>query len=134
MHFFGNCTLFHSVSAFCNAGFSTLEGNLGNKIILGGIGFPILANFKKILSYYLRWYTFRLGLRRVRPVRFRHLAYLNTKIVISSTLSLILAGTVVIAIFEWNGVFARMRATPYRKYILFMPIIWLFNTIFAMWN
>lgn len=48
---------FHSVSAFCNAGFSTLPGNLGNPavmqqhnllfmtvsflIILGGIGFPI---------------------------------------------------------------------------------------------
>ena len=54
---------FHSVSAFCNAGFSTLPGNLGNAavmqnhnllfitvsflIILGGIGFPILVNLKE---------------------------------------------------------------------------------------
>ena len=54
-------SVFHSISAFCNAGFSTLSGILGNSmvmtnhnwlfisvsflIILSGIGFPILVNF-----------------------------------------------------------------------------------------
>ena len=58
-------SVFHSVSAFCNAGFSTLSGNLGNPLLmqghnglylivsalifLGGIGFPILVNFKEVL-------------------------------------------------------------------------------------
>lgn len=27
---------FHSISAFCNAGFSTLPGNLGNPLLLAG--------------------------------------------------------------------------------------------------
>ena len=65
---------FHSISAFCNAGFSTLSGNLGNSmvitnhnwlfisvsflIILGGIGFPILVNFKDIVLYHLRHFCF----------------------------------------------------------------------------
>ena len=60
---------FHSVSAFCNAGFSTLSDNLGAPvlmtghnwfyiiisllIIFGGIGFPILVNFKDIIKHHL---------------------------------------------------------------------------------
>lgn len=53
-------SLFHSLSAFCNAGFSNIEGGLSNPALLhsnqsvyivasvliaaGGIGFPILMN------------------------------------------------------------------------------------------
>lgn len=54
---------FHAMSAFCNAGFSNLEGGLSNPLLLhsdqsvyiiasllilaGGIGFPILMNFSQ---------------------------------------------------------------------------------------
>lgn len=60
---------FHSVSAFCNAGFSTLPGGMGNDMVMHdhnflyivlsmlivfcGIGFPILVNMKDTLFYYL---------------------------------------------------------------------------------
>ena len=75
---------FHSISAFCNAGFSTLYGNLGNElvlhnhnllyitisflVILGGIGFPILVNLYETVSYeskrlYHRYVPIRKALR-----------------------------------------------------------------------
>lgn len=115
---------FHSVSAFCNAGFSTLSGNLGNPlimqghnllyitisvlIILGGIGFPILVNFKGILSYHLRrlFHFIRTG-KKMRN-RLRHLYNLNTKIVLIMTGLLLVVGTLVFALFEWNHAFAGM--------------------------
>lgn len=115
---------FHSVSAFCNAGFSTLPDNLGNSlvlnnhnllyitisvlIILGGIGFPILVNFKNIAAYHIRrfFYMIRTGKRAKNHVR--HLYNLNTKIVLIMTGILLVGGTAVIALFEWNQAFAGM--------------------------
>ena len=115
---------YHSISAFCNAGFSTLSENLGNPlvmqhhnllyitisvlIILGGIGFPILVNFKHIAGYHLKrlFYFIRTG-KRDRQ-RIRHLYNLNTKIVLLTTLILLTGGTIAILLFEWNGAFAGM--------------------------
>ena len=115
---------FHSISAFCNAGFSTLSENLGNPLvmqhhnllyitisvlsILGGIGFPILVNFKHIAGYHLKrlFYFIRTG-KRDRQ-RIRHLYNLNTKIVLLTTLILLTGGTIAILLFEWNGAFAGM--------------------------
>ena len=115
---------FHSISAFCNAGFSTLSENLGNPlvmqhhnllyitisvlIILGGIGFPILVNFKHIAGYHLKrlFYFIRTG-KRDRQ-RIRHLYNLNTKIVLLTTLILLTGGAIAILLFEWNGAFAGM--------------------------
>ena len=61
---------FHSISAFCNAGFSTVPNNLGYYklmtnhngfyviisflILLGGLGFTILVIFKDIIFYYIK--------------------------------------------------------------------------------
>ena len=118
---------FHSISAFCNAGFSTLPGNLGNPalmeghnllyitisvlIILGGIGFPILVNFKTIISYYLKRFYRILRYRKPERHRIPHLYNLNTKIVLIMTFLLLFIGTVTIAIFDWNHAFAGMSMT-----------------------
>ena len=115
-------SLFHSVSAFCNAGFSTLEGNLGNDmilynhnsfylvisllIVLGGIGFPILMGLKRIISYYGSELIHKVFRKDGQRSRYMHIADINTKIVLYSSLVLILLGTAGIALFEWNGSFA----------------------------
>ena len=115
-------SLFHSVSAFCNAGFSTLEGNLGNDmilynhnsfylvisllIVLGGIGFPILMGLKRIISYYGSELLHKVFRKDGQRSRYMHIADINTKIVLYSSLVLILLGTAGIALFEWNGSFA----------------------------
>ena len=118
-------SIFHSISAFCNAGFSTLEGNLGNGlimnghnmfylfisllIVLGSIGFPILVNFKDILLHLWRRY-FWLGRKgELKEVRYAHMLTLNTKMVLYMTAILIIAGALSIALFEWNRAFANME-------------------------
>lgn len=115
---------FHAISAFCNAGFSTLPGNLGNPlvmaghnpffiyisllIILGSIGFPILVNFKDIVLYHLRRMWKFLHTHKWDRHRFYHLYNLNTRIVLIMTFLLLVLGTVFIALFEWNSAFAGM--------------------------
>ena len=116
-------SVFHSISAFCNAGMSTLNGNLGNPmiiqghggffitisllIILGGIGFPVLVNFKNVISYHVR-YIFAKIIRRKTPAKYPHLTRLNTKIAIAWTILLLVVGTAAIALIEWNSAFAGM--------------------------
>lgn len=91
---------FHSLSAFCNAGFSNLPDGMANPALLygnqaiyivvtilvmaGAIGFPILVNFKDIAKQYtmraLAWITRRRRLNL--PV---HIYDVNTKIVLTTT-------------------------------------------------
>lgn len=115
---------FHSISAFCNAGFSTLPGNLGNEavmtghnalyiyisllIILGGIGFPILVNFKDILLFHGRRLWKFLLTRKWDRRKVYHLYNLNTRIVLIVTVALLAVGTLLIAVFEWDASFAGM--------------------------
>lgn len=105
---------FHSISAFCNAGFSTMPGSLGNKIIMsghnfffitlsflvifGGLGFPVLINIKGWLSNRFQRIVQRRYLRH-------RMMNINTRIVIITTLSLLIFGTAAIALLEWNHAF-----------------------------
>lgn len=108
-------SVFHSVSAFCNAGFSTLSGNLYNPlvrnlgslmwivsflIIFGGIGFPIFVNFLSVV-----WHYFKNLVRMLFRIRILHSPRkwsLNTYIVVKITVILIMVSWVAILALEWN--------------------------------
>jgi trk system potassium uptake protein TrkH len=92
--------IFHSVSAFCNAGFSTNSQSLvphvhssatlmtvAALIVLGGIGFVVMEE----LAGYYRTDSKRLGRLSI-----------HTKIVLSGTAFLIVFPVFWFAIFEWN--------------------------------
>lgn len=77
-------------------------------IILGGIGFPILVNFKDIILYHIRRFWRFLRTWEWDGRRFYHLYNLNTRIVLIVTFLLLVVGTAGIALFEWNASFAGM--------------------------
>jgi trk system potassium uptake protein TrkH len=92
--------IFHSISAFCNAGFSTLSANLEGYvdnpivnitimglIVLGGLGFMVIRDIAKKLS----------GKKR-------HLA-LHTRIVLVTTACLIVFGAIVFFMLEYNNAY-----------------------------
>ena len=97
-------SIFHSIAAFNNAGFSLFEDNLFSfycrnayvlqfiiaiLIILGGIGFPVI---KDIFTDSLK-----------KEGRINHKWSLNTRIVVFTTVFLIVIGTVFFMVFEWNN-------------------------------
>jgi len=101
--------LFHSISAFCNAGFSTLSANLADPrvsnqagflgvimglIVLGGLGFPVVRNIWQFLVALLRR---RLGLRVAAPPRLTA----NSRLVVTTTAILLFGGTVVLWLTEF---------------------------------
>jgi len=101
--------LFHSVSAFCNAGFSTLSAGLADPrvadrpwflgviipvVVLGGIGYPVVKNF---WDYAVASVRRRLGLRLANPPRLTA----NSRIVLVTTGLLLVGGTVLIWITEY---------------------------------
>jgi len=98
--------IFHAVSAFNNAGFSTESTNLmpfaadawvllplAAALIGGGIGFPVWAEFAS----------------RVRHHGSHTRAWsLTARFTFMATLILLVVGTVMIALCEWNGLLAEM--------------------------
>ncbi len=109
-------SIFHSISAFCNAGFSINDGGLCTPnlivnnsfyyiisflIILGGIGFPVYQNLFKVIGIRLRNLLKRISRKRVK--RYVHQWDLNSIIVLRMTSFLLIAGTAYFLIFEWNG-------------------------------
>ena len=93
-------SVFHSVSAFCNAGFTLFSNSLETfnqyplilfcfsiLIILGGIGFPVIHNL--------------LGVYKSKHNRFSRLN-LNTKLTITISLGLLLFGFLIILISQWE--------------------------------
>ncbi|MDE6653158.1 MAG: hypothetical protein K2K37_02065, partial [Muribaculaceae bacterium] len=98
---------FHAMSSFCNAGFSCLPDGMSNSALMhsnqsiyivtsvlifaGAVGFPILVNLKEIIRFYIKkGINTLLGVRKhVLPV---HIFDLNTKIVLCTTLTVLIIG------------------------------------------
>lgn len=95
-------SIFHSISGFCNAGFTLTTENLAHTglrnnagvlitiillIILGGLGFPVLVNLGSVLV------SWRKGGVRARLT-------VHTKLVLIMSLILILLGTAALVLLE----------------------------------
>ena len=99
-------SVFTSISAFCNAGIDIIAENslcdyalnpiinivTSSLIILGGIGYIVWWDVLRVLR-----------LRRTKKVRFFRALTLHSKIAITATLILILAGAGLIFAFEYNN-------------------------------
>lgn len=113
-------SVFHSVSAFCNAGFSTLSQgfydtgfrfNYGLQwtamalIVLGGLGFNIINNLYDFVKLRLRSWV---AIARGNPVKSLspRLISLNSRLVIRTTFLLIVAGTLFFFLSEYRNVLA----------------------------
>lgn len=105
-------SFFHSISAFCNAGFSPLSDNLVSYadsavvsltipmlIFLGGIGFTVLIDLNHFIF-------FREKVRKLS---------LHTKIVLATTAILLALGFATFLLFEYHG---SMQDFPVQKRIL----------------
>jgi len=106
-------SLFHAVSAFCNAGFSTLSDNLffagirnnygiqisvAMLIILGGLGFPVLLKVYSYLKHLFIVLTRRVLRKRIPAIPGQR--NVSGRIVIFMTVFLILTGTGLYYYFE----------------------------------
>ncbi len=109
--------IFHAVSAFCNAGFSTfslglydpllrdhygLHMSIALMVLLGGLGFPVifhLYSYAKGKLYNLWQYLNRNPQR----AHFPSLRFLNARLSIQVSLFLLVLGTLVFLLFESEG-------------------------------
>lgn len=113
-------SIFHAISAFCNAGFSTFTDNLYDirlrfnynmhmavaiLLIFGGLGFPIVFNFYHFIKHWLKNIFLRIFAKR-RFVHLPHLMNINSKIILLTTAVLLFLGTVLYYIFEYNTTLA----------------------------
>ncbi|WP_455637855.1 TrkH family potassium uptake protein [Parabacteroides sp.] len=113
--------IFHAISAFCNAGISTLSGNMCDPlvahnynlhiwisllIVFGGLGFPIVFNYLKLLRHFIV-NTFMVATRlQKRYIHTPRIINIHTYIVVISTLILIGGGMFFYYLFEMNNTLA----------------------------
>ncbi len=107
-------SIFHSISAFCNAGFSLFSDSfiayrketalytvVCPLIILGGLGFSVLYNLSGItVDRVGRFFRKRFDKKRRFSMAAPQRMHLQTKIVLSVSLLLILSGAAAILLFE----------------------------------
>lgn len=108
------CSIFHSISAFCNAGFGLFSDNLISYnrcwgvyvvicplIILGGLGFGVLFDLFGIAIERVKRFFIKLFYRQTLfSMEMPRRMNLQTKIVLSVTACLIVFGMLLIVLFE----------------------------------
>ncbi|PIE97382.1 MAG: hypothetical protein CR988_08115 [Treponema sp.] len=103
-------SVFHSISAFCNAGFSLYSNSIENfrlnpivtftiafLIILGGIGFSVINNIGAVIKD-----KFKKYIKKEKTGHSPEIT-LNSRIALSFTGILLLAGTLLFYILEYNN-------------------------------
>lgn len=110
-------SVFHAISGFCNAGFSTLPNGFYESayqfnyplhitvaflFIIGGLGFPIVFNMLKLLRNKIKS-SIQLLFQRKRQIHSPWLLNVNTRIVLITSLILSLSGTIAFFILEYNN-------------------------------
>ncbi len=123
-------SLFHSMSSFCNAGFCTLPDGMSNPMLMhsgqsiylvtsvlifaGAVGFPTLVNLRETLTFYMRkaWHRIRGAHHEMMPL---HIYDLNTKIVLCTTIILLMVSTLLFFIFENHNTLQGM--STYEKWV-----------------
>jgi trk system potassium uptake protein TrkH len=110
---------FHSVSAFCNAGFSTLPNGLYETgfrfnyslqsyiillFVIGGLGFPIVVNILKYLKYLI--VTIVLPFSKIKKNRKPWVLSINSRITLITTFSLTIIGTILFYLSEYDNLLA----------------------------
>lgn len=118
-------SVFHSVSAFCNAGISTLDNNLGNSlvirnygfqfwtailIVVGGLGFPIVFNYVKLIHHLIQNGFNMLVGKQKHYIHHPHIINIYTYIVVLSTFVLLILGT---AIYYYTESFNTLEGLPF---------------------
>ncbi|NJM78496.1 MAG: potassium transporter [Flavobacterium sp.] len=106
-------SIFHSISAFCNAGFSIFSSGMYDEsirfnyymqwiimllIIFGGLGHNIIFNFYKYIKIYILELLNKKIIHKQVPI-----ITLNTKIVIYTTLILLLGGWLFLFFSEYHN-------------------------------
>lgn len=110
-------SFFHSISGFCNAGFSTLPNGLYESgfrfnyplhltlaflIIFGGLGFPIVFNTFKYLKHVIITNILSFN-KKLETYHVPWVLNLNSRIILITTFGLIVSGTVLFYILEYNN-------------------------------
>jgi trk system potassium uptake protein len=110
--------IFHGVSAFCNAGITTLRDGFYHPefrlnynlhlivalfFIIGGLGFPVVLNLYKYLREWVETTIKAIKAKQSLPSLPRVIS-LHTKLVVYTTIILLVAGFILFFIAEYNNI------------------------------
>jgi Trk-type K+ transport system membrane component len=115
-------SVFHSVSAYCNAGISNITLGFENNLLstrfslhwciailcfLGGIGIPLIANYLRLFKHFIN-NALKMIFKKQKYIHVPHVINLNNYIVVRVTIFISIIGTILIFFMGRNNVFASL--------------------------